>query len=81
MSAASSRVAQWSAEEVRQWVDEQRLAAEYGAGFLQHRVDGMALLELDKSDLVDIGVRLVGHQKTLLRAIRALANQQRKSGS
>jgi len=35
-------------------------------------LDGWALLELDKSDLVDIGVSLVGNQKTILRAIRAL---------
>lgn len=62
-------------------MDEQRLSVEYAAGFAHHRIDGAALVELDKSDLVDIGVKLVGHQKTLLRAIRALQQQQQQHSS
>ena len=40
-----------------------------------HAVDGAALLELTDSDLKEVGVPLLGHRKTLLRAIRALELQ------
>ena len=33
---------------------------------------GLALLELERFDLQDMGVRLIGHQKTILRNIRAV---------
>ena len=48
------------------------LGHKVGAALLSHVVDGAALLELDDSDLKNVGILRVGERKTLLRAIKAL---------
>ena len=58
--------------EVSQWVAQLGLSS-YAAAFKEHQIDGQALLELDRFDLQDMGVRLIGHQKSILRNIRTLS--------
>ena len=67
----------WSAPTVGEWLASLGLAL-YSQKFVEHEVTGDLLEVMDKEDLRDLGVTLVGHRLKLLRAVAAL---QQKSES
>jgi class 3 adenylate cyclase/tetratricopeptide (TPR) repeat protein len=60
-------------QDVVEWLNHLGLG-QYAATFVENAVDEASLRELTDSDLRELGVSALGHRKTLLRAIGALAN-------
>jgi len=52
----------------------------YTQTFIEHHVDYSVLRDLNENDLINLGIAL-GHRKTLLRAIEALAVARQESGT
>ena len=71
-SAASSPplIAHWSVSQVVSWLHLHSLG-EFAPAFQDNLVNGDTLLELDKSDLRDLGVTKLGQQKQMLKLIAA----------
>ena len=46
----------------------------YAVAFQSNDIDGCALSRLGKDDLLDVGVRSVGHRLAILHAITSLRN-------
>ena len=40
--------------------------------FQQQAIDGAALIEMTEADLLQLGVKLMGHRKMFMRELRAL---------
>ncbi len=64
--------AAWRVPEVLLWLRCSAGLEQYSVMFEAHAVDGAALLRLDDSGLLDMGMRLLGHRKRMLRAIEEL---------
>jgi len=62
---------QWDAPTVGEWLGRLGLAA-YSQNFVTHQVTGDLLERMDKDDLRDLGVGLVGHRLLLLREVATL---------
>lgn len=58
-------------ESVSQWLKQLGLS-EYASSFAANHIDTQHLPELTNDDLKDLGVKSLGHRKTILSAIRAL---------
>ena len=61
----------WDTEKVGGWLAEMGLR-DYRETFGKHRITGDLLEQMDREDLRDLGVNLVGHRLLLLREIAAL---------
>lgn len=71
-SAPSGRMIKfWGVEEVGNWLESLGLA-EYKEQFARHDVRGPELLNLERSDLKELGVTKVGHVKRMLHGVKAL---------
>ena len=70
-SGDESRFDTWSCFEVGTWLASQGFP-EYASSFEENEIDGSCLEDLDKSDLRDLGVTKLGHQKQILKFIRSL---------
>ena len=58
-------------DKVAEWLDGLGLS-QYVPAFIENEIDHSLLTELADDDLKEIGVRALGHRKTLLRAIGEL---------
>lgn len=64
-----SEVVKWDKERVSKWLTEMKLS-EYIKNFLEHEIDGEALLEINSTkDLLFMEVKKLGHIKILLKYI------------
>ena len=61
----------WDARMVGEWLADMGLK-EYRETFVAHRITGDLLEAMEKDDLRDLGISLVGHRLLLLREIAAL---------
>jgi len=68
MQTGGSSVEKWPVEKVAEWLTSVGLS-HISKSFEEHRITGDVLLELDSSDLDEIGVRALGDKKRLLRAV------------
>lgn len=50
---------------------------QYQTAFAENEITGSLFLELDASDLKELGVQVLGHRKTLLKAVQGLAADPR----
>ena len=62
---------QWDAPTVGEWLAQLGLAA-YSNNFITHQITGDLLENMDKDDLRELGVNLVGHRLLLMREVGAL---------
>jgi tetratricopeptide (TPR) repeat protein len=70
---SSVPVAQWSVDDVEGWLRDDAVDLPHlCATFSLHRIDGAALLELDRDDLAAMHVLAIGSQKRLLRELSVL---------
>ena len=58
-------------EKISEWLEE-RGFGQYSAAFAENEVDFSLLSELSDADLKEMGVRALGHRKSLLKAIARL---------
>lgn len=65
--------------ELAEWLGKHGLGR-YTQTFIENHVDYSVLPDLNENDLVNLGVS-IGHRKTLLRAIEALAAARQEKGS
>jgi hypothetical protein len=61
----------WDAGAVGAWLTELGLG-QHSASFVRHQITGDLLEQLEKADLCDLGVDLVGHRLLLLREVAGL---------
>ena len=66
-AAESNGFKSWPAAEVALWVERVGLP-QYAGHFRENHIDGATLTLLEKADLVEMGVRSIGHRIALLRA-------------
>ncbi|ETO27342.1 hypothetical protein RFI_09791 [Reticulomyxa filosa] len=67
----SKRVLEWSEDQVSEWFAVIGYP-NYSATVLENHITGNDLLELNKTDLQDMGITVIGHIKNILRHIRVL---------
>ena len=65
--------------EMAEWLDRYGLGR-YAQTFIENHIEYAVLPDLTENDLINLGVSL-GHRRTLLRAIEALAKERRASGT
>jgi len=56
----------WSCEDIQQWLTDKELK-QYIKSFQENDIDGENLLELNESDLKDLGITSIGHRKLFMR--------------
>jgi hypothetical protein len=56
----------WRIADTLKWLRDQNLG-QYCLSFRENDIDGRTLIELNERDLQDLGIRSVGHRKTLMR--------------
>jgi len=56
----------WSLEDIVQWLEDKGLE-QYVQSFTENDIDGPNLLELNESDLRDLGIKSIGHRKAFMR--------------
>lgn len=61
----------WAVDDVCQWLKSFGLE-EYVEAFSENEITGEHLVDLTKDDLKELGVKKLGHQKTLLSKIGQL---------
>ena len=66
--------AEWSTERVIQWLSDVHFP-QYADLFRDNDIDGCALMNLDKSDLEQLGIASIGHRASLTLGIDSLKNQ------
>jgi len=69
--ATVAKIAHWKCDDVSSFISEIGFS-QYIKEFKEHEVDGPALAELNNTDLSNMGVTKIGHQKAILRAITKL---------
>jgi len=63
----------WSLDDILQWLDDKGLD-QYIQSFQENDIDGPNLLELNESDLRDLGIRSIGHRKAFMRHLAEAKN-------
>lgn len=77
MPMASLNVAEWSAEQVADWLTGLGpTVARYVPALRERGLDGAKLLTLRCDDLEYLGMHVIGHQELLLEAVEHLRNFQ-----
>lgn len=64
----------WSKHDVADWLDTLNLA-EHKKAFLENDIEGSHLPNLQKEDLVDLGVTRVGHRMNIEKALKLLMDR------
>ena len=66
----------WDTDRVQAWLREgQTVSDEVAAAFLKHDIDGVALLELKRIDLAELGVKTAGGKSKIMDQITVLRKQ------
>jgi len=63
----------WSLDDILQWLTDKNLE-QYCKSFKENDIDGQNLLELNESDLRDLGIRSIGHRKQFMRHLTEARN-------
>lgn len=71
LAASAASCQSWSEAEVGAWLGELGLG-EHRAAFEEHRIDGYALLRLERSDMREMGLSKIGDLKRLQGGIADL---------
>eukprot|EP00041_Stephanoeca_diplocostata_P031118 m.962348 g.962348 ORF g.962348 m.962348 type:complete len:1268 (+) comp23890_c0_seq1:180-3983(+) len=66
---------EWTCTDVGDWLDSIGLGA-YRSIFMENEIKGSHLLDLDKADLKELNVNLLGHRLTMFKSIKVLRAQQ-----
>jgi len=56
----------WSLDDILQWLKDKGLE-QYVESFKENDIDGQNMLELNESDLKDLGLKSIGHRKAFMR--------------
>jgi len=67
----------WTTKDTLKWLRDKNLG-QYCLSFKENDLDGRTLLELNESDLRDLGIRSLGHRKTLWRLLNQIRNFKSK---
>lgn len=71
---ATKPVHLWTKPDVGDWLESLNLG-EHKETFLDHEIDGSHLPNLQKEDLIDLGVTRVGHRMNIERALKQLLDR------
>ncbi|KAG5848897.1 hypothetical protein ANANG_G00104320 [Anguilla anguilla] len=71
---ASKPVLLWTKHDVADWLESLNLA-EHKDAFLDNEIEGAHLPNLQKEDLIDLGVTRVGHRMNIERALKVLMDR------
>ncbi|KAJ8340544.1 hypothetical protein SKAU_G00351770 [Synaphobranchus kaupii] len=71
---ASKPVLLWTKHDVADWLESLNLA-EHKDAFLDNEIEGAHLPNLQKEDLIDLGVTRVGHRMNIERALKILLDR------
>ncbi|KAK1804610.1 hypothetical protein P4O66_020599, partial [Electrophorus voltai] len=71
---AAKPVLGWSKQDVADWLESLNLA-EHRDAFMDNDIEGSHLPNLQKQDLIDLGVTRVGHRMNIERALKALLDR------
>ncbi|RVE43168.1 hypothetical protein evm_012185 [Chilo suppressalis] len=72
---ASLNVAEWSPDQVEEWLSGLGpTVARYAPGLRERGLNGTKLLMLRCDDLEYLGMHIIGHQELLLEAVEHLRN-------
>jgi len=77
-AVTDERIEFWTKARVHEWLDALGLP-QYRGVFDENEVGGATLLELTPDDLDYMGIRPLGHRKTLLRAVESLRAERRNA--
>merc|ERR1719233_978642 len=64
---------QWSVEDTLRWLTDKNLS-KYCTAFKENDMDGQTMMELNETDLRDLGITSIGHRKTFMRHLGAAKN-------
>jgi len=64
---------EWSLEDILQWLKDKNLW-QYCDSFKENDIDGPNLLELNETDLRDLGITSIGHRKVFMRHLKEAKN-------
>jgi hypothetical protein len=64
---------EWGQEDIIQWLTDKNLR-QYCQSFKENDIDGPNLLELNESDLRDLGIVSIGHRKVFMRHLNEAKN-------
>jgi len=64
---------EWSLEDILQWLKDKNLT-QYCNSFKENDIDGPNLLELNETDLKDLGITSIGHRKVFMRHLNEVKN-------
>jgi len=64
---------EWSQEDTLQWLKDKNLS-KYCNSFKENDIDGPNLLELNETDLRDLGITSIGHRKVFMRHLNEAKN-------
>jgi len=56
----------WTLDDILQWLKDKNLE-QYVESFRENDIDGQNMLELNESDLKDLGLKSIGHRKAFMR--------------
>ncbi|XP_071827389.1 uncharacterized protein [Apostichopus japonicus] len=68
----SKPAAEWTASEVSEWLSSINMA-DYINDFVDNEITGEHLMSLTKEDLMELGVKPLGHKKAIMKAIEKLS--------
>ncbi|XP_061102968.1 SH3 and multiple ankyrin repeat domains protein 2-like [Conger conger] len=71
---ASKPVLLWTKHDVADWLESLNLT-EHKAAFMDNEIEGAHLPNLQKEDLIDLGVTRVGHRMNIERALKVLLDR------
>jgi len=63
----------WSQEDTLQWLNDNNLS-KYCSSFKENDIDGSSMLELNETDLKDLGITSIGHRKVFMRHLNEAKN-------
>jgi len=64
---------EWGLEDILQWLKDKNLS-KYCESFKENDIDGPNLLELNETDLRDLGITSIGHRKVFMRHLNQAKN-------
>jgi len=64
----SKPLEKWSVEDTLRWLSDNKLA-KYCTAFKENDMNGQNIMEVNETDLRDLGIRSIGHRKTIMRLL------------
>lgn len=71
---ATKPVVMWNKQDVADWLESLNLG-EHRDAFMENDIEGSHLPNLQKEDLIDLGVTRVGHRMNIERALKVLLDR------